>query len=159
MTITINTDASYHPVHKVGAFAFWIVWDGGRLIKSGPLKTVNNVQDAELQSIGNALYVILKGDFKNVQHVYVNTDCQTGINALDKGHKINQCGDTIKKVRSMVSKLISKYGYTKKKNKFKTFISWRYVESHSKGEDARRWVNNKIDEMAKEALWKLINQK
>ncbi len=158
MTITINTDASYHPVHKVGAFSFWIVCSRKRLIKSGPLKKVLNAQDAELQSIGNALSVVLEHfSFEVVEHIYINTDCKYGIEAVTKGKKMNNCNDTVKKIHSMISKLISKNGYTKKGNRFKKFISWRYVKAHSNGEDARKWVNNRMDEMAKDALWKLIN--
>lgn len=160
MTITINTDASYHPVHKIGAFAFWIVWDEGRIIKNGVLKKVKNAQDAELQSIGNALFIVLESELKNLEHIYINTDCQYGIEAVTKGKKINGCLDTVKHVQKIINKLIAKHGYRKNKNKkFKKFISWRYVKAHTDGEDKRTWVNNRMDRMAKEALWDAINSK
>lgn len=158
MTITINTDASYHPVHKVGAFAFWMVCLEGRVIKAGPLKNVNNAQDAELQSIGNGLYTLLESNFKNIEHIYINTDCKYGIEAVTKGKRINGCLETVKQIQKIINKLIQKYNYSKRNNKkFKKFISWRYVKAHSDGEDKRRWVNNRMDQMAKEALWNLIN--
>lgn len=158
MTITINTDASFHPTHKVGAFAFWIVCEQGRIIHSGPLKKVINAQDAELQSIANALHVVLKSKWQNIKHIYVNTDCKFGIEAITKGKKMYGCLDTVKKIQTIINHLVQKYEYRRKKNKFKSFISWRYVKAHSDGEDARRWVNNRMDSMAKEAMWKLVNE-
>lgn len=158
MTITINTDASFHPTHKVGAFAFWIVCEQGRIIHSGPLKKVINAQDAELQSIANALYVIYKSTWSGIKHIYINTDCKWGIEAVTKGKRMNGCLNTVKQIQTIINRLVQKYEYRRKKNKFKSFISWRYVVAHSEGEDKRRWVNNRMDSMAKEAMWKLVNE-
>lgn len=158
MTITINTDASFHPIHKVGAFAFWIVCEQGRVINSGPLKKVKNAQDAELQSIANALHVVFKSSWTDIKHIYINTDCQWGIEAVTKGKRMNGCLETVKKIQTIINHLVKKYEYRRKKSKFKSFISWRYVAAHSEGEDKRRWVNNRMDQMAKEAMWKIVNQ-
>lgn len=38
MLVTINTDASFHPKYKVGAFAFWVVSNQFKITKSGYLK-------------------------------------------------------------------------------------------------------------------------
>jgi len=99
MTITINTDASYHPVHKVGAFAFWMVCSEGRIVHSGPLKSVQNSQDAELQCIANALHTLWKSTFANIEHIYINTDCKYGIDAITKGTKMNSCDETVATIK------------------------------------------------------------
>lgn len=160
MTLTINTDASFHPKFGVGAYAFWIKWTDGKLVQSGALKQVKNSQDAEMQAIGNALYAVLQKDFKELEHIYINTDCKYGIEAITKGKKINGCLDTVKQVNRYVSKLAVKYqeyygGY----RRFKKLISWRYVPAHTSGATKRTWVNNKMDELAKAALWQSINNK
>lgn len=160
MTITINTDASYHPQFKVGAFAFWIVCSEGRIVQSGPLKEVVNAQDAELQAIGNALYAVRQSKFENIEHIYINTDCKYGIAAITKGNKMNGCQKTVNKIKGFISDLARKYNYTRKaakQKKFKEFISWRYVPAHTEGGTPRRWVNNRMDELAKAALWESIN--
>lgn len=159
MTVTINTDASYHPVHKVGAFAFWIVCSEGRIIQNGVLKNPVNSQDAELQAIGNALHVLYSSKFKNIEHIYINTDCKYGIEAVTKGKRMNGCLETVKEIQRIICKLVLKYNYKKNKKKFKGFISWRYVPAHTEGQNKRQWVNNRMDQLAKEALWNSINSK
>lgn len=158
MTITINTDASYHPQFKVGAFAFWIVCSEGRIVQSGPLKEVVSAQDAELQAIGNALYAVFKSKYKNIEHIYINTDCKYGIDAVTKGKRINGCLDTVKKIKKLLNQVYNKYQYSiDRSKKFKTYVSWRYVPAHTEGGTPRRWVNNRMDELAKAALWESIN--
>lgn len=162
MTITINTDASYHPVYKVGAFAFWIVSKSGRVIQNGPLKKVKNSQDAELQCIANALHAIKKLNYKDVKHIYVNTDCSFGIDAILKGIRMCGCDETVGIIKKIVQELQQKHGYNRKRWRrwgWKSFISYRYVPAHTDGETKREWVNNRMDTMAKEALWQLINSK
>jgi len=163
MTVTINTDASYHPTHKVGAYAFWIVCSQGRLVHSGPLKSVKNSQDAELQCIANALHTLWKSSFTNIEHIYVNTDCKFGISAITKGSLMNNCQETVAAIKKIISQLALKYkdarsGH-KSAKKFKKFISWRHVPAHTSGSSKRTWVNNKMDELAKKALWESINKK
>ena len=160
MTITINTDASYHPYYKVGAFAFWIVCKSGKTIHSGPLKKVSNSQDAELQCIANALHVVSKLNYPAIKHIYVNTDCKWGILAVTKGQYVNGCSVVVKKIHKIRMELEIKYGYSKRKWKswgWDGFISWRYVPAHTEGNTKREWVNNRMDAMAKEALRKLIS--
>lgn len=159
--VTINTDASYHPYFKVGAYSFWIVCEGVRTIQSGPLKSVISAHDAEIQCIGNALYAISKWERKDIKYVVVNTDCQYAIKAVRDNNKeyykdadvaIRFCQDTIKKLRK-------KFDIGPAKFRKRAFISWRYVKAHSEGENARLWVNNWLDKAAKKALWDKIKEK
>ena len=71
------------------------------------LKKVINSQDAELQAIGNALHVILNSEMKDIKHIYINTDCKHGIEAVTKGKKMNSTLETVKFIQSTISKLIS----------------------------------------------------
>src|SRR5690554_1870512 len=82
MWVTINTDASYHPIHKVGAYAFWIVSNQGRIMKSGPLREARNSCDAEAKCIANALHTLLKSDWVGVTRVLINTDSKNTIDAM-----------------------------------------------------------------------------
>ena len=158
MTVTLNTDASFHPTLRVGAFAFWIVCEQGRLVQSGPLKNPKTAHDAELQCIANALYAIFVGSFTSITHIYINTDCKYGIDSMTKGKHIGQSADTVKYIHGMISQLKSKYNYRDVAGKKKGFVSWRYVPAHTSGSKKRTWVNNRMDEMAKRALWRSINE-
>lgn len=157
MTITINTDASFHPRHKVGGYAFWIVCEKGRIIKFGPLKTVTTSLEAELQCIGNALYCLLQSGFTNIKYVVINTDCQYGIEAVTKGRHNGSHDKVVKKINEYIGALRDKYKIGPKKKRKTKFINWRYVPAHSEGGSPREWVNNRLDELAKQEMRKLLN--
>lgn len=158
MTLTINCDASYYPQHKVAGYAFWIVCEAGRLIQSGPLKQAKDSHTAEVQAIGNALAAVLKSDFKNVQFIVVNTDCQYAINAITKGTNIGKAGKAVKVIHGIIEELKVKHNVRSKKHRNVKYISWRYVQSHSEGDTKREWVNNRMDSMAKQAALSLIKK-
>lgn len=158
MTIIINTDASYHPKYNVGAFAFWIVCNAGRRIQSGPLRSVKNAMDAELQAIGNALHAVHEDKHKKIDKIFINTDCKYAILAITAGKHIGRCGETVRKVKKIIQTVASTHIDMSKKGEIKKFIIWRYVPAHTDGNTKREWVNNKMDSLAKEALWQIINQ-
>lgn len=159
MTLTINTDASFHPDYKVGAFAFWIVCNDGKIVHSGPLKKVLNSQDAELQAIANALYTVLNTRFSQITHIYINTDCKFGIRAVTEGKMMSGCKETVEAIHKYIQQLKEKHGFVDKSGGRKVeFVSWRHIRAHTNGNTKRTWVNNKMDELAKEALWKSINK-
>jgi ribonuclease HI len=151
---TINTDASFHPTHKVGGFAFWIVYQGIRTIQSGPLKSVNNSHDAEVQAIANGLYAVLKSKHDKVERIIINTDCKHAIYCIqDKDKKFyNGADEAIKMCHLLIEKLRKRYRPVQVKGKRMRFIEMRYVKAHSEGETARLWVNNYLDREAKRAM-------
>lgn len=159
--VTINTDASFHPYYKVGAYSFWIVYQGNRLIQSGPLKDCKNSHEAEIMAITNALYALLKSKFEVVKYIVINTDCTHAIKAIrDKDKKFYKGADAvIKTCHNIIKELNNRYKPGPSKFRNKPFLSWRYVKAHSEGENARLWVNNWLDEHAKKALWDSIKQK
>lgn len=161
MIVTINTDASFHPDYKVGAYAFWIVCNQGKMMQSGPLKDARDAQDAEMKCIANALYALNKSTFKGVGYIVINTDCQYAIKAIKEKDKkyIGKRKDVVSVCDKVIFQLRTKYKIKPNKQRVKPFISWRYVPAHTEGEDKRTWVNNWCDKAAKKALWDLINSK
>lgn len=156
---TINTDASYHPDHKIGAFAFWIVYQGQRLIQSGPLKKPNGPNDAECMAIANALYALLKTDaFKGIKMVIVNTDSKNAIRSIRDGGACKGAETSIKKAKEIIKLLRKKYDTPPDKSRRMPFIDFRHVKGHTKGETARLWVNNWLDRAAKTAMREQITK-
>ena len=150
MLVTINVDASYHPIHKVGAFAFWIVCDQGKIMQLGALKECKQPRDAELMGICNALHVLLKSNFTGVTKVIINNDCT---HAHIRVKKKSDC-EYGRKAFSLLKKIKVKYEVFGK-----PIHQFRHVKAHSGTETKRQWVNDWCDKKAKEALWSKINSK
>jgi ribonuclease HI len=154
MIVTINTDASFHPKHKIGGYAFWIVCDEGRFSHSGILrKEVNRPEVAEMKCIINAIYVLGTLNFKNISKIIINTDC---LNAI---HLFKKRKSSIKKYElewglDLANDLTNELAKSKLS---KTLIEFRHIRSHQHTETKRNWVNNWCDKAAKKQLWGKIN--
>jgi len=147
--VTINTDASYHSEFKVGAYAFWIVSDMGRICMSGAFKErVKNPSEAEIQCILNAIHVFKKQRIKDIYKIIVNTDSLNAIHIF-------------KNDKQQIKRWGLKWGdgYREKFNKMglSKIIEFRHVKAHKETSTARSWVNDWCDKSAKEQLWKKIN--
>ena len=149
--VTINTDASYHSGHKVGAYSFWIVSDFGRVCYSGVLKQASNPTSAECMCIINSLVALKKQKWEGLAKIIINTD---SLNATY----------IFKREKSNIERYRLQYG----DNLFHFFrksiielppIEFRHVKAHTTNSDARSWVNNWCDEAAKKQLWNFINAK
>jgi ribonuclease HI len=146
MIVTINTDASFNSQHKIGAYAFWIVCDEGKIMKSGVLKEALNPTDAELRCICNALYCLLKSDFKNVRKIIINSDalyafCRVGKNSNEvPGRK---CSSILRQLKEK---------YYKPSDYHKQIHEFRHVKAHSGTESKRKWVNDWCDKAAKRMM-------
>jgi ribonuclease HI len=146
--VTLTTDASYHSQHKVGAYAFWITSDLGRVKASGILKQpVRSACEAEMQCILNALHVMKKAIAGRVEKVIVNTDSLNSIRVFENDK------ENIKKYNLNWAR------------RYRTFllcldvpIEFRHVKAHKTTKDARSWVNNWCDTAAKKHLWEKINR-
>lgn len=150
--VTINTDAAFHSEFKVGAFAFWIVSDMGRVIKSGSLRDkVNNATEAELKCILNAFYTLKQQKWEGIYKVILNTDSLNSIYIL-------------KEDSAKIKKYNLKYGDAIR-NKFNSMkvglplIEFRHIKAHKTTEIAKSWVNDWCDKNAKKMLWESINNK
>ncbi len=148
MIVTVTTDAAFHTKHKVGAYAFWITSDLGRLKAHGVLKKTKSSCDSEIQCILNALHYMGKAVVdRNISRIIINTDSMNAIHVFE-GNK-----DAIKRYRL---KWAEHY-----KHIFQKLVSvpveLRHVKAHKSTSDARSYVNDWCDKKAKESLWKKIN--
>lgn len=150
MLVTVNTDASFHPDHKLGAFAFWIVCNQGRILQSGPLKEANNSTDAEIRCIANALQVLLQSKFTGISKIIINSDALHAFQKIDKKAAANtpenKCYHLLKAIRE-------KHGIASKQ-----IHEFRHVKAHSGTKEARKWVNDWCDKRAKQHLREMINK-
>lgn len=149
--ITINTDASFHPKLKYGAYAFWAVCEDFKILKSGVFrKKCINSDDAEAKCIINALTVILKAHTK-IKKIIVNTDSLNAIAYLsnDKYHvkRYRLYHSKMNQFSTMLNDLKSEY------NK-KCIIEFRHVKAHSTIKDKRSYVNEWCDREAKKQMRK-----
>lgn len=145
--LTINTDASFHPIHKVGGYAFYIVCDLFKIEKSGKFKqNPKSSIDAEMKCFGNAIATILaQKELPKIKKIVFNTDCLSGVGCVTNKKKKN-------KVELQIVKLINDL---KSRTACKDF-EFRHVKSHSGTKDSRSWINNKLDKEAKKWMRKQI---
>ena len=146
MLVTINTDASFHPQLKYGAYAFWAICNDFKITKSGVFrKKCINPDDAETKCILNALTVILKAH-KGISKIIVNTDSLNAIAYLtnDKAH--------IFKYRLVKNKGIEFREILRKLPAKNITIEYRHCKAHSGVKDARSFVNEWCDSEAKRQL-------
>ena len=150
MLVTINTDASFHPKLKYGAFAFWAICNDFKITKSGVFRTkCISTDDAEAKCIINSLKVILLAH-SGISKVIVNTDSLNAIAILtnDKTHINRYAGYN----KPQWGKLRKIYHETKNAGKSKPIIEFRHVKAHSGTNDARSYVNEWCDAEAKKQL-------
>jgi ribonuclease HI len=156
MLVTINTDASFHPIHKYGAYAFWAVCNEFKITKSGVFRKVcTTPDDAEAKCIINALTVVFSAN-KNITKVIVNTDSLNAIAFLtdDKEH-IKRYGLSTSKHHQFREAFRRVKRFSKD-----TKIEFRHVRAHTGAEDKRSYVNEWCDAEAKKQLRQhILNQK
>lgn len=152
MLITINTDASFNWELKIGAYAFWIVCDAGKIMHSGAFKNkVANSAQAEMMSIANALKTLAKSNFSGVTKIIINTDFLHYHGYVRNGNSKRDAA--VRVLMQVQSELIKKYSL--KKN----WLQVRHVKAHAGTDEKRKWVNDWCDEQAKKWLKELVNKK
>lgn len=135
--ITINTDASFHPIKKTSGYAFYIICDLFKITKAEQFKTeINNALEAEIKCIGNALSTLLaQKELPKTKLVVVNTDCQFAISSILRNNKkLNR------RVRHIILLLGHKIGCK---------VEFRWVKAHSDIKDKRSYANEWCDKNAK----------
>lgn len=156
--VTINTDASFHPVHKVAAFAFWIRHDQGRIMQAGALKDCPTSLESEIRAIGNGMYALLQSNFTDIDYIRVNTDCTYAMDALKGKSRHGASLATVDKVIGIMDLLAQLYKRKLKRRKY-PFIDFRHIPAHTTIETPKSWLNDWCDKQAKLHLWKQINNK
>lgn len=150
MIVTINTDASFSQKHQRGSFAFWIVSDRFKLLKSGLLRRqVSSPQIAEFRCIINAFHVLLNEDVSDVHKIIVNTDCLNVIHLI-KGDKENIRRYRLASWGSNLVSTLEQMLIAKRLNP--SIIEMRHVKAHTDNTDARSYVNDWCDREAKRHL-------
>jgi len=148
MIVTINCDASYSNTYKIGAYAFWIVSDRFKILKSGKLKKkISHSRYAEYFSVLNALYVLSKEDLSDIKKVIVNTDCMDVVDSINKN------------VTKWNKNYFSAY-YPEFRRIIKGFplIEARHVKAHTLKNEPRSYVNEWCDKEAKKWIHKMIKE-
>jgi len=156
MLVTINTDASFSPQLKYGAYAFWAVSNDFKITRSGLFKRkCHSPDDAEAKCIINALKVILL-THSGINKIIINTDSLNATAILKNDVK------TIKKYVRISPKHIKLLQQVYKKvlteNKNNVSVEFRHVKAHSGVDYKRSYVNEWCDFEAKKKLReKLLN--
>lgn len=157
MLVTINTDASFHPKYKIGAFAFWVVSNEFKIQKAGFFKkNCKSSHGAEMKCIINALTLTLRTNTK-IKKIIINTDSMNSISIFENDrNKINRYGLHYgAKYRRMFRNKLKMYV---KKNQCDVTVEFRHVKAHSGVNDKRSYVNDWCDKHAKAFLWRRINE-
>lgn len=141
--LTINTDASFHPISKKSGFAFYIVCNSFKIQKSGNFNTgIDDSLMAETKCIGNAIATTLgRKDLPQVKNIIINTDCLSAVSKIN-----NSSEEYCVKIRELIEKL-------KTRTNCVTF-KFKHVKAHSNKNDARSWVNDWCDKEAKKMMRK-----
>jgi ribonuclease HI len=153
MIVTVNTDASFSNIHKKCSFAFWIVCNDFKILKSGLLKGFSDhSRIAEFKCIINALHVLFNEDCKKVHKIIINTDCLDVIHIIEKDkakierYRLKWGNELMKRFEEMIFE----------KNMGHVEIEMRHVKSHTGKADARSYVNEWCDTHAKKHLGKYL---
>ncbi len=143
MIVTINTDASYNFHNQKGGYAFYIVCNNGKILKSGKIKNPDKSLDCEMKAIANALYMFKGSDLnKGVTKIIINTDCKPAILHIKEKSKFD-IGRYIHRKIKAIKKQNGNFGMVK------DFCEFRHVKAHTGKNDARSWVNDWCDREAK----------
>lgn len=166
MLITLNTDGSLDWGAKKGnpkkaGYAYWISCDVGTFKKYGKLPNCDNPMGPELAAIAKGLYFIRNHpELKCVTKVIVNTDCEPAISWIKS---INRQRDRDKKHKGSLQNIarhhilnIVRKGYN---DLPELKVQYRHVKAHTTNlSEARKWVNNWLDEKAKLARFLKKNE-
>jgi ribonuclease HI len=151
-TITINTDASFHPKHRVGGYAFYLVSDFFRIQKGGMFKTKPwNPIDAEMMCMANALHTLLaQKELPEAKWIIINSDCLWSFDLIKRKGK-NDLGRYVAKLLREV-RMRTSSGIIMPKFEF------RHVKAHSGVADARSIVNEWCDKEAKKWMRRAVEE-
>ena len=142
--ITINTDASFSPQHKVGGYAFYIICDLFKIQKGGMFKKQpKTAMEAELMCMANALHTLsTQKELPSTKWIIINSDCLFSFQHIKRKSQ-NELGkfvaEKLKEVRHKMSL----------NNVIMPQFEFRHVKAHNGTNDARSFVNDWCDKEAK----------
>lgn len=150
--ITVNTDASFNPQHKIGGYAFYIVCDLFKIQKGGMFKVQpKTAMEAEMMCMANALYTLLsQKELPTTKWVIINSDCLFSFERIKRKSQ-----DAIgKQVSEMLRKVRLKTSY---KGVIMPKFEFRHVKAHNGTPDARSYVNDWCDKEAKKWMRQAVS--
>lgn len=152
MRVEIHTDAAYNQEFMVGAYAYWINYPEGQIIKSGILKgLMANPTEAEVKCIANALidFHRILGMSNKVRELTIFTDCKPAISLIQSKDSKNkslaamQARDSCNKcIDSLLFKGFGNYSN-------KGVIQFEHVPGHTNNEGKNSDINRWLDLEAK----------
>ncbi len=150
MLVTITCDASYDNYSSSAGYGFLISSNAGRFSKGGKLETAENITEAELMAIANALhYVYNHKELWGVTKIILNVDFIAAKEMIFK-HGGTKMTRKKKKYRVIRSKITNYIGlFRKEYSKFK--LEFRHVKAHSNVRDTRSRANEYVDKLAVKA--------
>lgn len=150
MICTINTDASWGHISKIGGWAFWIKYSTFSAKKFGVFKDkCTSPLEAEFKAIINALGFIENSKIKPTK-VIINTDCLHLVNWINKKHKLKPFDN----LKMNFATLIKSMGFRRGNQ-----VEARHVKAHTHKNTTRNWVNDWCDIHAKQARKEFENSK
>lgn len=150
MLVTINTDASFDWDLKIGAFAYWIRCDTGKLFSRGPFKcTVADSSEAEFMAVVKAIHRLANSKWKNIEKIIINTDCLVIIKYMKEREGERSKSKLNKRLMPVLDIYKSLINVERLKH---ADIEFRHVKAHVKTDDARTWANAWCDKSAKLSL-------
>lgn len=150
--ITVNTDASFSPQHKVGGYAFYIVCDLFKIQKGGMFKKQpKTAMEAEMMCMANALYTLLsQKELPTTKWIIINSDCLFSFERIKRKSQ-----DAIgKQVAEMLRNVRLKTSY---RDVIMPKFEFRHVKAHNGTPDARSFVNDWCDKEAKKWMRKAVS--
>lgn len=143
MQVTIQTDASHCPKHRVAGYAFWITCNRGRFGGGGEIvKPVSNNNVAEMMAIANALwYGIERGIIHPKDTLLIQSDSLRAMELLEGKREVIAHDEY--DVRHYFRILIRTYDLS---------FKFRHVKAHTSVKDKRSISNRLCDRKAKHSM-------
>lgn len=144
MNVTVLSDASYCPKHKVAGYGFWIACGRGKLGGGGQIiEEVEDTNAAEMMAICNSIWhgvdrkLIEAGD-----RVLVQTDSLAAIDRL-KGQRVVTLTPQQERIIAYYQKAVRRLELT---------VVLRHVKGHTGLPEARYVANRMCDKRAKDQM-------
>jgi len=143
MRLTIVTDISCSTQTLNNAYAFYIGCRKGKIMKAGELKIkTKNVDVAELQCIGNALFTFLKTPFEGITSITVYTDsinCMCRILGLMARYDNKEFNKSLDLVLALNERICKKHNLK---------VNYQHIKAHTQETHKLARINDWCDKEA-----------
>lgn len=157
MVTTIFADASWCPRTQVGGWGCWVKNEFSTNVYNGAFKApLPCSASAEFAAAANALHMgVIKGHVARRGLVVLQTDCEKVLMAMSRAYRKDwsrrhnqRCGfPGLGKAESAARDTILRLA-----NSMNLELRWKHVRGHQGGGNARSWVNERCDSLAKAAM-------